>query len=107
MEQSTLAEILGVEQDIRAQLEAERAQASRWLEDARRALEQAHQAELAQLQSETRRHRELALQAATEAAAAMVRRAEAAARVQADVSDEELRALLRRHLAGIVPEGAR
>jgi len=36
MEQSTLAEILGVEKEIRVQLGAEREQASRWLEDARR-----------------------------------------------------------------------
>jgi len=50
MEQSTLAEILGVEKEIRVQLDVEREQASRWLEDARREVEREHEAALTRLQ---------------------------------------------------------
>ena len=39
MQQSTLQEILGVEQEIREKLNAEREKASQWLEDARRQIQ--------------------------------------------------------------------
>ena len=107
MEQSTLAEILGVEKEIRVQLDAEREQASRWLENARREIEQAHQAALAQLQADAEHRREAALQAAHDRASAIIRGAEAAASTQALISDDELRPLLRTHLAVLVPGGTR
>ena len=107
MDQSTLAEILGVEKDIRAQLDAEHERASRWLEDARREIEQAHEARLAQLQAEMRQRREAALLAAQERALALVEHAEAVASRQALASDGDLRPLVRRHLAILVPEVAR
>ena len=107
MEQSTLAEILGVERDIRARLDAEREQASRWLEAARREIEQAHQARLAQLQADAKQRSDAALQAARERASRSVASARAAAANQAAVDDEQLRALVRRHLAVLVPEPAR
>jgi hypothetical protein len=107
MENGTLAEILGVEQEIRAQLDAEREQARRWLDGARSDVEREHQAGLARLQAEMLQRREAALHAAQEAASATVRRAEAAARADSGVCDADLRALLRRHLVRILPEAAR
>ena len=107
MQQSTLAEILGVEQELRAQLDTEREQASRWLEQQRREIDLAHAARLAQLQAEAGQRREDALAAARESAAAIVRDAEAAAAAQSAVDDEHLRPLVRRHLAAILPERLR
>jgi hypothetical protein len=107
MEQSTLAEILGVEKEIRVQLDAEREQASRWLEDARREIEREHEAALTRLQAEAEQRRLAALEAARRRAAAVVGDAERAAAAQAVVSDDELRALVRRRLARLVPESAR
>lgn len=104
MDQSTLAQILGVEKDIRAQLDAEHERASRWLETARREIEQAHEARRVQLQAEMQRRREAALHAAQKRASALVMRAEAAASLQALASEDELRPLVRRHLAILVPE---
>lgn len=107
MQQSTLAEILGVEQELRARLDAEREQASRWLEQQRRELDLAHAARLSQLQAEAGQRRECALAAARERAAAAVKGAEAAAAAQSAVGDEHMRPLVRRHLAAILPERLR
>lgn len=107
MEQSTLAEILGVEQDIRAQLEAAREQAGHWLEGQRREIERAHDANLTQLRAEAARGRETALQAARERAAAVVAAAEAAAATSAGIDDDRLRAVVRRHLSALLPEDLR
>lgn len=107
MQQSTLAEILGVEQELRAQLDAERGHASRWLEQQRREVDLAHAARLAQLQAEAGQRRESALAGARESAAAIVRDAEAAAAAQSAVGDEQLRLLVRRRLAAILPEPRR
>jgi vacuolar-type H+-ATPase subunit H len=106
MEQSTLAEILGVEKEIRAQLDAEREQASRWLEAARREIEREHEAALRQLQHEAAQCRVAALEAARQRADAVVGDAERAVAAQAVMSDDELRALVRRRLACLVPESA-
>ena len=103
MEQSTLAEILGVEQEIRVQLEAEREQASRWLENARREIDQAHEADLARLRADAEQARGGVLKAARDSAAAVIEAAETAAREQALATDDELRRLVRRHIAVIVP----
>jgi hypothetical protein len=107
MQQSTLAEILGVEQELRAQLEAEREQAGRWLEQQRQEIDRAHAARVSQLQAEAGQRRELALAAARERAATAVRDTEAAAAAQSAVGDEQLRPLVRRHLAAILPERLR
>jgi hypothetical protein len=107
MDQSTLAEILGVERDIRAQLDAEREQASRWLENARREIEQDHEARLGQLRAELQKRREAALLAARDRAAGLVQHAEAVAARQALAGDDDLRRLVRRHLATLLPEVAR
>jgi hypothetical protein len=107
MQQSTLAEILGVEQELRAQLDAEREQASRWLEQQRREIDLAHASRVSRLQAEAGQRRELALAAARERAAAAVRDTQAAAAAQSAVGDEHMRPLVRRHLAAILPERLR
>lgn len=106
MEQSTLAEILGVEKDIRARLETERKQADEWLEDARRELEQEHQESVSQIQSAAAVRRAAALQAARDRAAADVKSAVAAAADMAQLGDDVLRPIVRRHLAFLLPESA-
>ena len=107
MQQSTLAEILGVEQELRAELDAEREQASRWLEQQRREIDLAHAARVSRLQAEAGQQRESALAAARERAAAAARDTEAAAAEQSAVGDEFMRPLVRRHLAAILPEPLR
>jgi vacuolar-type H+-ATPase subunit H len=107
MNQSTLAEILDVEKGIRAELDAEREKAGRWLEDAQREIERAHQDALAGLQAEAGRRRESVLHAAREEAAGIIQRAGQAASRQALLSDDQLRAVLRRRIARILPEQAR
>ena len=107
MEQSTLAEILGVEKDIRAQLDAERAQASRWLEGARREIEQVHQERLAQMRAEVQQQRETALQAARDHASTVVEAAAVAAAAQARLTDDQLRPIVRDRLAALLPEDLR
>ena len=107
MEPSTLAKILDVEKEIRARLDVEREQASAWLENARREVDTAHAADLASLRAELQRRRAAALQADADRASAMLREHESAIRRQSLAGDDELRALLRRHLAVIVPGAAR
>ncbi len=107
MEQSTLAEILGVEQQIRAQLDAEREQASQWLENARRDIERSHEAALTRLREDARQRQEAAVQAALDRVTEAVRDAESAAAAQSVISDDALRTLVRRHLAELLPEDAR
>lgn len=107
MEQSTLAEILGVEQQIRAQLDAEREQASQWLENARRDIERSHEAALIRLREDARQRQEAAVQAALDRVTEAVRDAESAAAAQSVISDDALRTLVRRHLAELLPEDAR
>lgn len=107
MKQSTLAEILGVEKDIRVRLDAERKQADRWLENARRDLEQQHRESLAQVESAVAARRAAALQAARDRAAADVESAVAAAARVAELDDDVLRPMVRRHLAFLLPGSTR
>jgi F0F1-type ATP synthase membrane subunit b/b' len=107
MEQSTLSEILGVEQQIRARLDAEREQASQWLENARRDIERSYEAALARARADARQRQEAALQAARDRVAAAIRDAESVAAAQSIISDDALRPLVRRHLAELLPEDAR
>jgi hypothetical protein len=104
MKQGTLAEILDVEKGIRDQLDAERAQASRWLEDERREIERAHEAALAQLRAESQRRRDAALRTARDEAAGVIERARSSAASQTLLSDDELRAVVRRRIGRILPE---
>ena len=103
MEPSTLAEILRVEKDIRDQLDVERERAQLRVEQARQEIEREHRAALERLQSEAGQRREAALKAASAAVAARVESADAASVAVAAADDDELRALLRRGLAVLLP----
>jgi len=104
MEQSTLAEILGVEQEIRAQLEAEREAANRWLDEQRQVIERTRAASISQLQAEAKQRREDRLRQARERAAAAVQDAVTAAEAGEVLTDERLVPIVQRHLAAILPE---
>ena len=107
MEQSTLQEILGVEKQLREQLDAERQQASQWLENARREIETAHLAELQQIRQEAERAEEAIRQAAKERAArTLAETAQATAAVERG-SEAELRHKVRACLEVLVPEAIR
>jgi hypothetical protein len=103
MEQDTLTEILGVEKVIRDKLDAEREQACAWREQARNAIEQAHQAELARLRDAALQDEAAAKQAATERAAAIVLAAATAAAAIERFQDDDLRPYVRQHIACIAP----
>jgi len=106
MEQSTLQEILSVEKAIREELDAERQQASQWLENARRDIEQQHLAELESIRRDAARNeleaRDFARAGAAEAAARSAQHLEAAGAR----TDDELRRRVRECLAALVPEAA-
>lgn len=104
MEHSTLQEILGVEKQLRAELDAEQAQASRWLEDARREIEAAHRAELEAIRQSAVQSEAAGRQAAQERAADVARAAEAAARSVERWPTEELRQSVRECIEAILPE---
>jgi hypothetical protein len=103
MQQSTLQEILGVEQEIREKLNAEREKASQWLEDARRQIQAEHAAEMGRLQGNSSQGEGAAREAARQSAAEIVRQAQGAAHAIEHHSDEALRRLVARHIACIAP----
>jgi vacuolar-type H+-ATPase subunit H len=103
MQQSTLQEILGVEKEIREQLDAERERASRWLEDARRQVQAEHEAGVARLQAGAGQREAAARQAARQKAEEVLGQAQAAANAVAHLTDDELRRALVRHIVCIVP----
>jgi flagellar biosynthesis/type III secretory pathway protein FliH len=107
MEHSTLEEVLGVEREIRDQLDAERQQASQWLEATRRELDQAHAAELESIRREGEAA-EAAAKAAADAgaAAALERLTQQVERAQAR-GDAELRLHVRDCLVALLPEADR
>lgn len=107
MQQSTLQEILGVEKEIRQQLDAEREKASQWLEGARREVEAQHAGDVARLEADAVQRREEAKLAAVQNADQAVRQAEAAARAVDDFPDDELRQAVARHVACIAPGSSR
>lgn len=107
MEHSTLQDILGVEREIREQLDAERARASQWLEDARREIDAAHREELQRVRQEAERRREAVQSAAAGRADRDARDAEARAAAVDRWSDEELRRVVRERIAVIVPGTSR
>jgi vacuolar-type H+-ATPase subunit H len=107
MQQSTLQEIIGVEEKIREQLSAEREKASQWLEDARRQLLAEHTAEMGRLQGNSSQDETAAREAASKSAAEIVSQAQDAARAIEQLDDEALRAVVSRHIPCIVPRPSR
>ena len=106
MEQDTLAEILRVETELREQLDDERARAAAWLAEARRQAEASHEQELAALEAAEVTGGSAAAQEADEEAASLVAEAREAARHSGQLQPDELRSLVRRHLAVLRPGGA-
>ena len=107
MEHSTLQDILGVEREIREQLDAERTRASQWLEDARREIDAAHREEMERVREEAERRREAVRRAAAERADRHARDVEARASVVDRWPDEQLRRAVRERIAAIVPGTSR
>ncbi len=107
MEQSTLQEILGVEREIREQLDAERDRASLWLEAARREIDASHQAELARIAGASQGSGNAAREAARAGAAQVLEAAREAVNAVENLRDDELVARVRGRIAVIVPEAAR
>jgi hypothetical protein len=103
MQQSTLQEILGVEEEIREKLSAEREKASQWLEDERRRILAEHTAEMGSLQGSSSQGEAAARQAARKGAAEIVSQAQGVARDSERLGDDALRSLVVRHIACIVP----
>ncbi|MDH4310064.1 MAG: hypothetical protein OEY13_13725 [Gammaproteobacteria bacterium] len=103
MQQSTLQEILGVEEEIREKLDAEREKAGQWLEDERRRLLAEHTAEMGRLQGSSSQGEAAAREAARRSAAEIVSQAQAAAHAMERDRDDALRDLVARHIACIVP----
>jgi|OpeIllAssembly_1097287.scaffolds.fasta_scaffold80793_2 F0F1-type ATP synthase membrane subunit b/b' len=107
MEQSTLQEILSVEKQLREQLDAERQQASQWLENARREIETEHLAELERIRQEAARTEEAVRQSAKEGAAkALAETAQVAGAVDR-WSEADLKDKVRACLVVLVPETVR
>ena len=105
MEPGTLEEILAVEKQLRAELDAEQGKASRWLEAERREIETAHRAELEAIRQSGLAAESRARQAARETAVA---RDAVAATFSVDRwPDEELRGRVRERISAIVPESIR
>jgi hypothetical protein len=107
MEHSTLQEVLGVEKQLRAELDAERAQAARWLEEARRELEAAHRAELEAIRQSAIEAEAAGRQVAQEQAAEVARAAEATARAVEHWPLEKLRHDVCKCIEAILPERVR
>jgi vacuolar-type H+-ATPase subunit H len=107
MQQSTLQEILGVEEEIRERLNAEREKASQWLEDARCQIQAEHSAETERLQGSSSQGEAAAREAAGKSAAEIVSQAQDAALTLEHLDDEALRDLVARHIACIVPGSSR
>jgi hypothetical protein len=105
MERDTLEEILAVEKDLRARLDAAKDDASRWLAGVRRDVERQKLAELARLDDAAGKHEVAAQEMARATAAAIVRRATEAAQRIEQLTDDELARRVRQHVASIVPTG--
>lgn len=105
-QQDTLAEILRVEKELREQLDEARARAGKWLAETRRELDASHEHELGALGAPGVAGEPAAAQAARDEAARLLAEAEGAARLAGRLGPEDLRPLLRRHLAAILPGGA-
>ncbi len=107
MQQSTLQAILGVEEEIREKLGAEREKASQWLEDARRQLQAGHATEMGRLHGSSSQGEAAAREAAGKSAAEIVSQAQDATRAIEQLDDVALRNLVTRHIACIVPRSSR
>ena len=96
-----LDHILAVERETAVLVEAERAKASKWLDETKRAIDEAGRAEIALLNDTTVQREAAAKATAAEKAAAIVDDANAFAARLAAVDDDRLRPIVWKHIAGI------
>lgn len=107
MQQDTLSEILEVEQEIMAMLNAERKRADQWLERTKLKIEQAKQSDLARLAESVAKSEPVAKKAAQDKAAAIVRQAQSLAVHIDRIEEDRLKQVVRQHIAAIIPGATR
>ena len=103
MSEGTLQEVVEVEQQIKAMLDAESTRANAWRERRRQEIDEAHQSEVAGLERERARQRDVAERDAAEKAAGILRQARTEAGRIDDLSDAWLEDIVRRHVVRILP----
>jgi hypothetical protein len=99
----TLQEVVQVEQQIMAMLDAESARANAWRERRRREIDEAHQSEIVGLERQRARQRDAAARDAADTAAEVLRQARAEAGRIEGLSDAWLEDIVWRHVAHILP----
>jgi len=93
-----LSEVLAIEREIGAKLDAERLAAGRWLESTRAEIEQAKLSELTALKASAAREEEAAKMAVHDKAAAMLQQAGAEAERVRRLKDARLIPIVRQHV---------
>jgi hypothetical protein len=104
--EDVLSEVLGVEREIRAKLDAERQAAQQWLERTRGEIEQAKLSELTALKASAAREEEAAKVAAHDKAAAILQQAGTDAERIRRLEDARLIPIVRQHVLRIARGGA-
>lgn len=105
VDEGTLAEVLEVERQIQSMLDAETAKARASRERSKRDTDDVFQSDVAEMERERARRREASDRAARDKAADIVERARAVAERIERLPDDRLEAVVRRHIAAILPEG--
>ena len=100
-----LSEVLAVEREIGAKLDAERQAAQQWLERTRSEIAQAKMSELTALKASAVREEEAAKGAAHDKAAAILQQAGGDAERIRRLEDERLMPIVRQHIARIARGG--
>ena len=103
LSEGTLQEVVEVEQQIRAMLDAESARSTAWRNRRRLEIDEARRSEFAELESERIRQQEAAASVAAAKAAEIVRQARIEAERIAGLSDAGLGDIVWRHTARILP----
>lgn len=104
MNPNTLKTVLETERQIQEVLAGERIRAARWLEQVAREVEEDRRIEADRLVRESARALEAARNACRDQAARILARSQAALGRAEKISDDVLHEIVRRHLAGILPE---
>ena len=99
-----LADVFNAEQTARQRVDAAKASAARWLEDAKADLARTTAATIEQLAAAAAHDEAAARATAAREAEAIVDRARVVAGRLAQIEDSDLEALVWRHLAAILPE---
>lgn len=98
-----LGDVLNAEQAARARVEAERASAARWLDEAKAGIARTTEAEIERIAAAAASDEAAAQQAAADTASGLVARAHSVADRATQIDDARLDAVVWRHVAAIVP----